>query len=338
MTIENNISLKTFNTFGIAVIARQLVRISSKDTLLEVLQNPLLLSNPRLILGGGSNILFREDYGGLVMKNEIMGREVIRENPHHVWVSLGAGENWHEVVLWAIENKWGGLENLSLIPGTVGAAPMQNIGAYGVELASVFESLEAIHLKTGEIQIFKAADCQFGYRQSVFKGALKGQHMITSVMLRLSKRPLFNISYGALKETLEQMGVEELGLKQISDAVIHIRQSKLPNPLEIGNAGSFFKNPTIPEELFRQLKHDHPDLPGYPTNHHSVKVPAGWLIEKCQWKGIRRGAIGVHEKQALVLVNHGGGKGKAIHQLALDIQRSVKKTFDIELAPEVNII
>lgn len=338
MFIENDVSLQPFNTFGIDVRAEQLVRISSPDNLREIITSSQINAKPRLILGGGSNILFTEDFPGVVLKNEIFGREVIKENDDHVWVKIGAGENWHEIVMWVIENQWAGIENLSLIPGTVGAAPMQNIGAYGVELAEVFEYLEAVNMQTGEVQTFQGNQCQFGYRYSIFKGALRGKHLISNVVLRLNKKPKFNISYGAVEQTLKDMGVDQLSLKAISDAVIAIRQSKLPDPAVLGNAGSFFKNPTIEEKEFAALKSNYPDLPGYNLPQGKVKVPAGWLIEQCQWKGKRRGAVGVHKNQALVLINYGGGQGHAIHKLALDIQASVLQTFNIQLDPEVNII
>ncbi len=335
MPLEHNVSLKSYNTFGIEVTAANLLRVDSPRVLQQQLDH---LPKPWMILGGGSNVLFTDNFPGTIIKNEIGGREVLREDQNHVWVKLGAGENWHQAVLWAIENSWGGIENLSLIPGTVGAAPMQNIGAYGVELSSSFESLEALNLESGSLRTFNASQCQFGYRYSIFKGALKGQFMILSVILRLSKEPRFNTTYGALKDTLADMGVQEPTLKAVSDAVIKIRQSKLPDPQIIGNAGSFFKNPSIPSSQFQKLKQANPDLPGYPINEDSVKVPAGWLIERCNWKGIRQGAIGVHDQQALVLVNHGGGNGKDLRRLARDIQASVKDTFGIELSPEVNII
>ena len=338
MLLESNFSLQPYNTFGIDVSAAQLLRVDSYKTIAEALQSPQVLTKPLMVLGGGSNILFTSDYPGTILKNEIMGRELLREDSEYVWVQLGAGEDWHQVVLWAIEQGWGGIENLSLIPGTVGAAPMQNIGAYGVELSEVFESLQAVHLQSGELSEFNAEQCQFGYRYSIFKGAMKGQYMILSVTLRLTKHPKFNTSYGAVEQTLNDMGVAQLTLKDVSNAVIHIRESKLPDPQEIGNAGSFFKNPVIAEAQYQRLKQKFPDIPGYPNPPQGIKVPAGWLIEQCQWKGQRRGAVGVHQKQALVLVNHGGAKGEDIKQLAMDIKASVQREFEIELNPEVNII
>jgi UDP-N-acetylmuramate dehydrogenase len=253
-------------------------------------------------------------------------------------VRLGAGENWHQCVLWAIQNDWAGIENLSLIPGTVGAAPMQNIGAYGVELCSVFESLEGTEISTGKTRVFKTPECDFGYRYSVFKGPLRDRYIITRVVLKLRKTPVFNVSYGAVSQTLEEMGIEHLTIKDVSDAVIKIRQSKLPDPEKIGNAGSFFKNPSVQPEIFNTLKTEYANIPHYPTEDGLVKIPAGWLIEQCNWKGFRRGDIGVHEKQALVLVNYGTAQGHDLVALSQEIRNSVSAKFGIDLVPEVNII
>jgi len=336
MLIKENVSLKEFNTFGIEASARFMGELTDEGDLEKILKQfnlPLRL----LILGGGSNVLFSGDFEGLVIKNNIFGRELLREDQEYVWVRLGAGENWHQVVLWAIHHGWGGIENLSLIPGTVGAAPMQNIGAYGVELCTVFERLEAIDLDTLKTESFETNDCQFGYRYSVFKGPLKNRYMITRVVLRLHKNPVFNTSYGAVAQTLDSQGIKELSLKAVSDAIISIRESKLPDPRQIGNAGSFFKNPTVSEAVFKNLKTAYTNIPSYPTVD-GYKIPAGWLIEQCQWKGFRRGAIGVHKHQALVLVNHGGGQGKDLVELSFEIQESVDRKFGIKLAPEVNIV
>ncbi len=337
MHIERQVSLAPYHTFGIQVKAKELIRISSTSELDDLPDLPLPASG-QLILGGGSNLLFTENYPGRIIKNEILGREIVKQTDKSVWIRFGAGENWHQVVLFAIENGWGGIENLSLIPGTVGAAPMQNIGAYGVELSSVFSCLEAMNMDTGKMHTFNAIDCDFGYRYSVFKGPLRHKYLITAVELKLSKDPKFNTSYGAVANTLESMGVKKLTLKAVSDAVIKIRTSKLPDPQQIGNAGSFFKNPSINQHTYDQLKNRHPDMPGYPVDGHQIKVPAGWLIESCGWKGKRRGPIGVHHLQALVLVNYGGGQGSAVYQLAQDVQSSVLEKFGIKLEPEVNII
>ncbi len=291
-----------------------------------------------MILGGGSNVLFTRNFLGMVLKMEISGIDIVEDAEDSVLVSFGAGENWHQCVLWAVENNYGGIENLSLIPGTIGAAPMQNIGAYGVEVKEVFHSLEAYEVKTGKIVRFFNEDCKFGYRYSVFKGPQRDKYIITKVNLRLSKKPVYNISYGAIKETLDEMGVEELSLKAISQAVINIRQSKLPDPAQIGNAGSFFKNPVVENSYFDSLRAAFEEIPGYRLDEEYTKVPAAWLIDQCGWKGKRKGNIGVHDKQALVLVNHGGGKGKDLVDLSEEIQKSVQGTFGIQLETEVNII
>lgn len=337
MIIKENVSLKGYNTMGISAVTRYFCQISSVDDLREVLRSEQFSAMPKLILGGGSNLLFTGDYEGLVIKIAIMGREAISETEDQVQVKIGAGENWHHWVLYAIENGWGGIENLSLIPGTVGAAPMQNIGAYGVEIKEVFESLEAVNLNSAELRTFNAEDCQFGYRNSIFKNELKNQYVITSVTLKLSKKPTINTSYGAIRATLSQMGVQSPDIKSVSEAVIHIRQSKLPDPAEIGNAGSFFKNPVIDKAHYESLKMVYPTIPGY-EQHDQVKVPAAWLIEQCGWKGKTIGEIGVHKRQALVLVNYGNGKGKDLQKLAEEIQKSVADKFGIQLQTEVNIV
>ncbi len=335
--LTHNVSLKAFNTFGLDIKAKYFLAFSDVGTLLEQL-NQLEPATPLLILGGGSNILFTKDYDGLVLKNELKGIELLRENDDHVWVRVMAGENWHQFVLHCIEQNWAGVENLSLIPGTVGAAPMQNIGAYGVEIKEVFESLEAVNIATKEVEEFDAEKCQFGYRESIFKKEAKGKYIITSVTLRLNKKTEFNVSYGAIRETLEAMGVQELSIKAVSDAVIKIRQSKLPDPEEVGNAGSFFKNPTIDKIDYEGLKAEFPSIPGYKQPGDKIKVPAAWLIEQTGWKGKTFGQIGVHKNQPLVLVNYGMGEGSGIENLALKIRESVATRFGIELTPEVNII
>jgi UDP-N-acetylmuramate dehydrogenase len=337
MKIQENISLKPFNTFGIDQKATFFLQARS----IEDLKNGISWAKERklevLILGGGSNILLTKDFFGLVIKVELLGIQVISENEEEALVEVGAGEVWHDWVLYAISQGWGGIENLSLIPGTVGASPMQNIGAYGVEIKEVFENLKALHRETFIIHSFDAESCRFGYRESVFKHELKDQFIITSVTFRLEKKPKFHVEYGAVKETLIANGIETLDIKAISDAVIQIRQSKLPDPKEIGNAGSFFKNPTIPLAQFEELKKEFPEIPGY-VNDEGIKVPAGWLIEHSGWKGRRIGEVGVHAKQALVLVNYGDGKGEEIKSLSKKIQSSVKEKFGILLSPEVNFI
>ena len=338
LTIQSNVSLKSYNTFGIDVTTRYLVEVDNDQDIQTLLQLPDIQSLPKLILGGGSNLLLTQDFNGLVIKINIKGIETIKENQDYVWLRAGAGESWHEFVMYCVERGLGGIENLSLIPGTVGAAPMQNIGAYGVEIKDTFDRLEAVDIATGVKRIFTNTDCRFGYRDSVFKNEVKGQYIISNVLFRLDKNPVFHTSYGDIQKTLEQMGVKELTIKAISEAVIKIRRSKLPDPAEIGNAGSFFKNPEIPTSQYEALRNEYPELSGYIINEEIVKVPAGWLIEQCGWKGKRFGNIGVHARQALVLVNYGGGKGIEIKQLAERIQTSVEERFGIHLHTEVNFV
>jgi UDP-N-acetylmuramate dehydrogenase len=278
-------------------------------------------------------------YPGLLIRNAIKGLQIVNEDDDHVLLRVYSGESWHETVMYCVERNWGGIENLSLIPGTVGAAPMQNIGAYGVELEQVFDQLEALNLNTLELETFNKTQCAFGYRESVFKRQLKGQYFIYSVTFKLSKKPIIHADYGDIQAILNEKGLsaETAGIKDVSDAVIHIRQSKLPDPKVLGNSGSFFKNPQITKEHFEALKLQFPDIKGYPQND-GMKVPAGWLIEQCGWKGKRVGNTGSHSKQALVLVNYGGATGTEIYQLAQDIIKSVSDKFSIHLEPEVNIV
>ncbi|GAB3930164.1 UDP-N-acetylmuramate dehydrogenase [Larkinella terrae] len=340
LDIQSHVSLKSYNTFGFDAKARYWVEIDTDAQLQTLFQLTEFLAVPKLILGGGSNLLFTRDFEGLVIKMSIQGIEVLREDASHVFVKAGAGVNWHQLVLFCVQNGYAGIENLSLIPGTTGAAPMQNIGAYGVEIEQVFDHLEAVDIRTGETRIFNHAECRFGYRESVFKHEAKGQYIISNVTFRLNKQPVFHIDYGAIRETLATMGISEdkLSIKAISDAVIRIRRSKLPNPAEIGNAGSFFKNPEISKDQFETLKTEYPAMPGFPTGDLTMKVPAGWLIEQCGWKGKHVGNAGVHSKQALVLVNHGGATGSEILSLASKVQQSVEDKFGIRLNPEVNIV
>jgi UDP-N-acetylmuramate dehydrogenase len=336
--LQEHVSLKNLNTFGIKAQARYYVRIDNVQCLHNLLSDEELKILPRLILGGGSNLLFLNDFRGIVIHMAIGGIVTIREDQAHVWVKAGAGVSWHTLVLYCIEHGYAGIENLALIPGTVGAAPIQNIGAYGVTLSEAFESLEATGIHSGEVHTFSKEDCAFGYRDSIFKNTLKEQYVILSITLRLQKKPTFRTTHGDLQNTLKAMNVQELSIKAISDAVIYIRQNKLPDPAFLGNAGSFFKNPLITQPQFEQLKHTHPNMPGYAQPEDQVKVPAAWLIEQCGWKGRKRGAIGVHQQHALVLINYGDGTGQDIRQLAQDIQRSVKERFDIEIEPEVNLV
>ena len=334
---QENVSLQPYNTFGIEVKAATFFEFTTEQALIEALQQRDK-SQPLLILGGGSNMLLTQDFAGLVLKNGLKGISLQKEDDAHIWVRVMAGENWHQFVLHCIDQGWAGVENLSLIPGTVGAAPMQNIGAYGVEIKSVFESLQAVEIATGQVHEFDNDTCEFGYRESIFKKAAKGKYIITSVLFRLNKDPEFNTSYGAIQDTLQEMGVEQLSIKAVSDAVIKIRQSKLPDPAEIGNAGSFFKNPTIDGIDYEGLKAEFPNIPGYKQPHNQVKVPAAWLIDQAGWKGKTFGKIGVHKNQPLVLVNYGGGQGADIRDLAYRVRASVAEKFGIELTPEVNII
>ena len=337
MKIQENISLKPFTTFGIDKKAKFFTTVETLDELKAALLAAKEKQLPVFILGGGSNILLTRDIEGLVIKLEIKGINLVKEEGDQLWVEVGAGEMWHELVLHSIAEDWAGLENLSLIPGTVGASPMQNIGAYGVEIKDVFDSLQAMHRETFEMQSFDAEACRFGYRESVFKQTFKDQFVITSVTFRLSKTPNFHLEYGAIREVLAANGIDQPSIRAISDAVIQIRQSKLPDPKEIGNAGSFFKNPTIPNAQFDALKASYPSIPGYPSAE-GVKVAAGWLIEQTGWKGKRIGEVGVHAKQALVLVNYGGGTGEEIKKLSEQIQASVYDKFGVQLQAEVNFI
>lgn len=337
--IEENISLRLYNTFGIEVKAHHFCRISSEDQLRELINTPVYKNEPHLVLGGGSNVLFTKDYAGLVIKGDIKGIHIEQETDETVVLNVKSGEVWHELVMYCVHHQWGGIENLSLIPGTVGAAPIQNIGAYGVEIKEVIQKVDGIDMITGEHKSFNNDECRFGYRESIFKYELKENIFISSVTLSLTKKNhRFNTSYGAIKVTLKAMNITQPTLKSISDAVIQIRRSKLPDPLVIGNAGSFFKNPTISLTHFENLKKQYPQIPGYHSVNQEVKVPAGWLIEQCHWKGKRINNIGVHTQQALVLVNYGDGKGEEIFQLAMQIVSSVKEKFNIILTPEVNLI
>jgi UDP-N-acetylmuramate dehydrogenase len=338
MQIQQNISLRQYNTMGIDAKARHFSIFGTLETLQELTIFSDDTNTAKLVLGGGSNILLTKDFDGLVLKNELPGIELIHETDMHYYVKAGAGENWHGFVQYSIGRGWAGLENLSLIPGNVGASPMQNIGAYGVELRDVFEELEAWHLKDKKIVTFTNNDCEFGYRESVFKRRYQHEFVILNVTYRLNKIPKFNTSYGAIEQELEKMGVKELSIRAIADAVIRIRSSKLPDPAKIGNAGSFFKNPSVPAAQFEQLKQNFPGIVGYDNPDGTVKLAAGWLIEQCGWKGFRRGDAGCHEKQALVLVNYGNATGAEIYELSTEIMDSVQSRFGVQLEREVNII
>lgn len=338
MNVQQQVSLKPYNTFGIDVKARFLAPVSGTDEIKMLLSEESFRDLDRLILGGGSNVLFTRNWDGLVLLNRIPGIRIKKEDGDRAWVEAGSGVVWHELVMWCINEGLGGIENLSLIPGSVGAGPMQNIGAYGVELKDTFDSLDAIDLETLELRTFNATECRFGYRESVFKHELRNRYFITSVTLKLTRKPMLNTSYGAIQQELERMGVVQPGLREVSDAVIHIRRSKLPDPAQLGNAGSFFKNPEIAADEFERIKGEWPNVVAYPTTAGKVKLAAGWLIEQCGWKGKVVGHTGSHKDQALVLVNYGDADGAEIYELALQIRDSVLKRFGVRIDPEVNVI
>jgi UDP-N-acetylmuramate dehydrogenase len=337
--LEENKDLEALNTFGFKVSAKYFATIHSKDELQELIHSDLYQREKCLILGGGSNMLFKHNYDGLVMKVDLKGITVVSQTEDNLSLKVASGEVWHELVLHCVNNNWGGLENLSLIPGLVGAAPIQNIGAYGTEIKTVITEVEAVELKTGMTRSFTNEECCFGYRESVFKNTLREKYFISSITLSLTKKNhQLNTSYGAIHDTLSSMNIEQPTIKSISDAVIAIRHSKLPDPRVIGNAGSFFKNPSITINHYQLLQKNNPTIPSYPSANQDVKVPAGWLIEQCGWKGKKINQVGVHPQQALVLVNYGDGNGEDIFDLAMKISKSVKEKFNSELIPEVNII
>jgi UDP-N-acetylmuramate dehydrogenase len=339
MIVKQNVDLFPYNTFGLHSTAKFFTTVDSTEESKSLFASDIFRKEKHFILGGGSNILFTKNFDGLVVKVEIMGKNVIEENDSTITLRVGSGENWHQFVMYCVDRNYGGVENLSLIPGTIGAAPMQNIGAYGVEIKKNILGVEAIEISTGDVRYFDNEGCRFGYRESIFKQELKDQFLISSVTLKLTKRDhQFNISYGAIDETLKKFGAQTLSVKAISDAVISIRSSKLPDPARIGNAGSFFKNPSIHADLVDFIRKDFPTLPTFPSTDGLIKVPAAWLIEQCGWKGKTFGSIGVHQHQALVLVNYGGGEGEKIWELAMKIKESVKEKFNVTLQPEVNVI
>jgi len=337
MQSKNHFSLKSFNTFGIDVYAKEFSIIQSHQDLLDLIAQRDLTREKFLMLGGGSNVLFTKDFEGLLLKNEISGIEVINEDAQQVWIKVGAGVVWHEFVLQCIERGWGGLENLSLIPGTVGASPIQNIGAYGVEVKDLIVEVEGVDLVQKNIRTIKSLECEFAYRSSVFKTSLKNTFLITAVVFRLDKQPKLHVEYSAIKDQLSKMKIDHPTIKDVSNAVISIRQSKLPDPNIIGNAGSFFKNPVVSAKKLNELKAIFPGIVSFPFGNE-FKLAAGWLIEQAGWKGHREGNVGCHEKQALVLVNHGNASGAEVLQLAQKIQQSVYTKFGVELEMEVNVI
>ena len=337
LQIQQNISLKPYNSFGIDVRASFFAEIYSEADLIELFHNEVVKSQKLLVIGGGSNVLFTQDYDGLVVKMSIQGIEA-KTDGENVKVTAGAGVVWNDLVNYCVAHQFAGVENLSLIPGTVGASPIQNIGAYGVELKDVFESCTAFEIKTGQIKTFTYADCNFGYRESIFKAELKGQFIITSVTFALKTAGEVNTSYGAIETELQKRGILKPGIADVSAAVSHIRVSKLPDPSTIGNAGSFFKNPIIEKHEFANVVARHPDVVHYPTADDKIKLAAGWLIEQCGWKGKIAGNTGTWKNQALVLVNHGGATGTEVFNFSEQIIDSVKSTFGVTLEREVNIL
>jgi UDP-N-acetylmuramate dehydrogenase len=337
MEIKENYSLKSFNTFGITANARFFTEITSESDLKELFELPLLKENKKLFLGGGSNVLFTKDFPGIVILNKLKGIKILDEDDESVLIQAMGGENWHNLVSFAVSRGYWGIENLSLIPGTVGAAPMQNIGAYGAELKNVLESVLAYEIETGKKRVFGKEECNLGYRDSIFKNELKDKYFISSVVLRLNKKEEKNLTYKVLRDHLEKNKIEVKNSKDISDAVADIRRSKLPDPALIGNAGSFFKNVFLDKEEMKEFLKKYPNAPFF-EEEGAVKIPAGWLIEACGWKGKRVGNVGVHDKQALVLVNYGGATGEEVKTLAEQIIDSVFKKFGLNLVPEVNLI
>jgi len=337
MQIQENFSLKKYNTFGIEAKAKQFVAVHSVADLKTVLRENK--SQPNFILGGGSNMLLTQDIQALVIHIDLKGKKILKEDNDYVWIESQAGENWHELVLWTIDQNFGGFENMSLIPGNVGATPVQNIGAYGTEIKDTFVSCEAMNIATQQMKTFTKDDCHFGYRESIFKQEAKDQFIITSVVFKLTKRNhKINISYGDITKELEKQDVITPSLKDISNAVIAIRQSKLPDPKELGNSGSFFKNPIISKEKYEKVHILHPEMPHYVISETEVKVPAGWLIERAGFKGKRFGDAGIHKNQALVLVNYGNATGQEILNVSTAIQATILQKFGIAIEAEVNVI
>lgn len=334
--IEENYSLRSLHTFGTDVIARFFAEATTPDDIRSVIRifkdNPL----PKLIMGGGSNLLFTSDFPGIIYYPSIEGIEIQKMDDNHVWIKAYAGENWDRFVAFCVEKNWGGAENLSLIPGNIGACPIQNIGAYGVEVKDIIESVETIDLSTGETRVFTHAECLFGYRNSIFKNEVKNQFMVLSVTFRLTKNPVVNDAYKDVQEELKHF--ESVSIATVRQAIINIRRRKLPDPTELGNAGSFFKNPVIPLSLFNKLKAESPELPSYPASEDLVKIPAAWLIQTAGWKGVREGNTGTHATQPLVIVNYGGATGREIANFAIKIQQSVLDRFGVALEMEVKII
>ncbi|WBX72567.1 UDP-N-acetylmuramate dehydrogenase [Tenacibaculum pacificus] len=335
MNIQENISLKNYNTFGIHVNAKRFISIDSLYSLQQLLKS----EKDIFLISGGSNMLLTKDIEKLVVHLNLKGISIDRENENDIYITVNAGENWHEFVLWCVSENYGGIENLSLIPGNVGTCPIQNIGAYGVEVKDTINRVEAIDIETRKLVSFSNDDCKFGYRNSIFKNIAKDKYIITSVCFQLTKKDhKLTTSYGAIEAEFSSKNIKNPTIKNVSDAVIAIRNSKLPDPKKIGNSGSFFKNPVISKSKFEEIQKDFPNIPSYKVSDTEIKVPAGWLIEQCGFKGKSYGNYGVHEKQALVLVNYGNATGIEIYELAQNIQKTIKNTFSIDLEIEVNII
>jgi len=338
MNVIENYPLIKLNTFGIDVRAKYFTSINTVNELIEIKKSEKFKDHELLILGGGSNILFTKDFNGLVILNNIKGKEIVDQNDDSIILKIGAGENWHELVMYCVDNGWGGIENLSLIPGNTGTAPMQNIGAYGVEIKETFVELEALEISSGKIVKFSNSECEFGYRESVFKNKMKNKYIILNITLELNKNPILNINYGDIKAILETKKIETPTIKDVSNAIISIRQRKLPDPKKIGNSGSFFKNPIIDINLLKLIEKKYPNVVSYKINENEFKIAAGWMIEKAGWKGKKFNNFGVHENQALVLVNYGLANGKEIFNLSKKIILDIKEKFGITLEREVNII
>ncbi len=338
MQIQENYSLGHLNTFNIEAKASYYFAANDIRSTQKLFKQQQETPYPMFILGGGSNILLLGDYAGLVVHNQFKGIEIVAEDEQHVYVEAYGGEEWHDLVLYTVDRGLWGIENLSLIPGSVGAAPIQNIGAYGVELMNVFVTAIAINTSTGRIAEFTLDDCAFAYRESIFKSELKGQYLIVSVTLRLNKEPRPRLGYGAITRELELAGITDPSVKQISDVICKIRRSKLPDPKELGNSGSFFKNVIVDKAKLEELQSEFENVPSYPVDDQRVKLPTGWLIEQCGWKGKKVGNTGAFANQALVLVNYGGASGEEIYRLSEDIKDSVYNHFGIEISREVTLV
>ena len=337
MEIQKNFDLKNLNSFNISAKTKYFYSFSSIKELQNIIEHNKVLKEKTIILGGGSNILLTKDFDGLIIKNEIKGIDIKSESERHVNIEVGAGENWHNFVKWSVTNNLSGIENLALIPGSVGATPIQNIGAYGMEVKNTIKKVYCLDIETQTEKVLTNKECDFKYRDSIFKNKFKNKFVITKVVYCLNKEHANNSNYGAINEELKELKMEP-SLTSIFKAVISIRNKKLPDPKKLGNSGSFFKNPIIENEKFQKLKKSYPNIVGYPIKNGDIKIAAGWLIEKAGWKGYTEGSAGVHKKQALVLVNYGQATGKDILNLSFKIKDSVKEKFDIEITPEVNII